>query len=117
TLRGDPSDGLPGVPGIGEKTAAALLRQHGSLAGVVAAADDLRSGTTPTQRRRIHAAPDYLAVAPAVVRVARDAPVPDVRGALPAEPADPDRLLALAERWGLESPLKRLVDACAAVTD
>ncbi len=36
-LRGDPSDGLPGAPGIGEKTAAELLRRHGSLAGVFAA--------------------------------------------------------------------------------
>ncbi len=117
TLRGDPSDGLPGVPGIGEKTAAALLKQHGSLAGVIAAADDLRSGMTPTQRKRIHAARDYLAVAPAVVQVARDAPVPDERGELPSSPADPDTLLELAERWGLESPLKRLVDACAAAAD
>jgi DNA polymerase-1 len=41
-LRGDPSDGLPGAPGIGEKTAADLLRRHGSLAGVLAAADGER---------------------------------------------------------------------------
>ena len=37
-LRGDPSDGLPGVPGVGEKTAATLLAQHGSLEGILAAA-------------------------------------------------------------------------------
>lgn len=37
-LRGDPSDGLPGAPGIGEKTAAQLLRRHGSLDGAIAAA-------------------------------------------------------------------------------
>ena len=41
-LRGDPSDGLPGARGIGAKTAAALLGDHGSLEGVLAAADSLR---------------------------------------------------------------------------
>ena len=41
-LRGDPSDGLPGAKGIGAKTAAALLGEHGSLEGVLAAADELR---------------------------------------------------------------------------
>ncbi|WP_324651011.1 5'-3' exonuclease [Georgenia sp. H159] len=115
TLRGDPSDGLPGVAGIGEKTAATLLAQHGTLAGVVAAAQDTGSSLTPTQRKRILAAHDYLAVAPTVVQVARDAPVADERGELPAAPADPDTLLELAERWGIESPLKRLVDACSEV--
>jgi 5'-3' exonuclease len=43
-LRGDPSDGLPGAPGIGAKTAAELLRQHGSLEGVLAAARAVASG-------------------------------------------------------------------------
>jgi 5'-3' exonuclease len=41
-LRGDPSDGLPGAPGIGAKTATALLERHGSLEGVIAAADQER---------------------------------------------------------------------------
>jgi DNA polymerase-1 len=41
-LRGDPSDGLPGAKGIGAKTAAALLADHGTLEGVLAAADTLR---------------------------------------------------------------------------
>ncbi|MFB7707250.1 5'-3' exonuclease, partial [Streptomyces niveus] len=49
-LRGDPSDGLPGVPGIGEKTAAKLLDAYGDLAGIMAAVDDPRSKLTPSQR-------------------------------------------------------------------
>ncbi|PYG01968.1 5'-3' exonuclease [Georgenia satyanarayanai] len=116
TLRGDPSDGLPGVAGIGEKTAASLLAQHGTLAGIIDAAQDHGSALTATQRKRILAAADYLAVAPTVVQVARDAPVAEDRGNLGDVPADGDTLLELAERWGLESPLKRLVDACAAVS-
>ena len=49
-LRGDPSDGLPGVPGIGEKTAATLLAQHGSLEGILAAAHDPKSKMSKAYR-------------------------------------------------------------------
>jgi 5'-3' exonuclease len=112
-LRGDPSDGLPGVPGVGEKTAAALVHRYGSLEGVLRAAEDHDSALTATQRRRLVDAADYLAVAPAVVAVVRDLPVPPVADALPRTPADPDALVALAERWGLTSSVARLVDALA----
>lgn len=111
TLRGDSSDGLPGVPGIGEKTAVLLVRRYGDLDGVRRAAEEGDPGLTAAQRRRILEARDYLAVAPGVVDVALDAPVPDVAGTLPATPADPERLVALAERWRLGSSLTRLVDA------
>jgi len=110
-LRGDPSDGLPGVPGIGEKTAAALVHRYGSLDGILAARDARDKGLTATQLKRLTESADYLRVAPAVVRVAPDAPVAEVDDRLPATPADPQALVALAERWGLSSSVKRLVDA------
>ncbi len=113
-LRGDPSDGLPGVPGVGEKTAAALVRRYGSLDGVLAARDARDPGLTATQLRRLTEAADYLAVAPTVVRVASDAPVAVVDDRLPVTPADPDALVELADRWGLSSPIGRLVDAMSA---
>ncbi|MFE7613783.1 5'-3' exonuclease [Streptomyces celluloflavus] len=108
-LRGDPSDGLPGVPGIGEKTAAKLLAAYGDLAGIRAAAGDPASKLTPSQRKRLTEAGPYLDVAPTVVRVATDVPVPDAGHALPATPADPERLAALAARWGLGGSLQRLL--------
>ncbi|KSW29386.1 5'-3' exonuclease [Cellulomonas sp. B6] len=110
-LRGDPSDGLPGVPGIGEKTAAALLRRYGTLAGVLAARDAGDRGLTATQRTRLTDAADYLAVAPRVVTVAPDAPVAEVDDRLPQAPAEPDALVGLAERWGVASSVRRVVDA------
>ncbi|MBW1602141.1 5'-3' exonuclease [Streptomyces sp. JJ66] len=110
-LRGDPSDGLPGVPGIGEKTAAKLLAAHGDLPGILAAAEDPRSGITPAQRRRLREAMPYLAVAPTVVRVARDVLLPEADARLPAEPEDAVRLNELAERWGLGSSLDRVLYA------
>jgi 5'-3' exonuclease len=114
-LRGDSSDGLPGVAGIGEKTAAALLRRYGTLDTILAAAEAGDKGLTPAQRRRITEGLAYLAVAPAVVRVAPDAPVAQVDDAVPATPADPERLVALAQQWGLTSSATRLVDALAAL--
>ncbi|MEV0915788.1 5'-3' exonuclease [Streptomyces sp. NPDC049967] len=108
-LRGDPSDGLPGVPGIGEKTAAKLLDAFGDLAGIMAAVDDPAAKLTPSQRKRLDEARDYLAVAPTVVRVAGDVPLPEFAPALPSEPLDPAALEALAEQWGLGGALQRLL--------
>ncbi|WP_218061727.1 5'-3' exonuclease [Planobispora rosea] len=115
-LRGDPSDGLPGVAGIGDKTAATLITRFGSLAELLKAAeeDGAENGLTKGQRAKLAAARDYLAVAPAVVRVAHDAPLPETGPAglvLPAEPRDPEALEALSARYGLGGPLKRLADA------
>lgn len=110
TLRGDASDGLPGVAGVGEKTAASLLRKFGNLAGLQAAAADPASELAPGVRGKVLAAADYLEVAPTVVAVARDLALPDVPRLLPLTPADPERVLELAERYSLDSPLARVID-------
>ncbi|MGW0506184.1 5'-3' exonuclease [Micromonospora sp. NPDC003241] len=112
-LRGDPSDGLPGVAGVGEKTAARLIERYGDIAGILAALDDPASGFAPGLRTKLDAARDYLAVAPKVVRVALDVPLPSLPTELPAAPADPERLVELAERWNLAGSTRRLVDALA----
>ncbi|MCX4750210.1 flap endonuclease [Kitasatospora sp. NBC_01287] len=113
-LRGDPSDGLPGVKGIGEKTAAQLIREYGDLAGIRAAAADPLSKLTPARRKNILEGAAYLDVAPTVVRVATDIALPDFDPALPREPLDPMTLEDLAERWGLGTSLTRLLDTLAA---
>jgi 5'-3' exonuclease len=109
-LRGDPSDGLPGVPGVGEKTAATVVSRFGSWAELLGAVDD-RADTRLAAgvRTKLAAAHAYLAVVEPVVRVATDADVQLSRtDRLPAEPADPDRLDELAERWGLGGAIDRL---------
>ncbi len=109
TLRGDPSDGLPGVAGVGEKTAASLLVQFGDLAGIQRAAADPTSEMAKGPRARVLAAADYLGVAPEVVRVRRDLELPPVDAArLPASPADPDGLARLSQRWGIAGPVRRV---------
>lgn len=113
-LRGDPSDGLPGVKGVGEKTAASLLQQYGSLDAVRAAALDESTSMAKGMRIKLAAAADYLDAALPVVRVATDADVNLSRSdVLPAAPADPEQLTALAQRWGLERPVSALVAALA----
>lgn len=130
-LRGDPSDGLPGVAGIGEKTAATLLRRHGDLLGILEAAASGGGGggggggeasVTPAQRRRLAEAADYLDVAPRVVRVLRHGEVvepfgDDGEGVDAASVAEPRRgrvdetaLATAAGRWGARSPAERLLE-------
>jgi 5'-3' exonuclease len=112
-LRGDPSDGLPGVAGIGEKTAAALVRRFGSIEAITAAAQLGDDGFPAGAAGRIRASADYLAVAPAAVRGRTDVPLPDFRDELPAEPRDPQRLEQLASTLGIESAVTRMRNALA----
>lgn len=109
TLRGDSSDGLPGVAGIGEKTAASLLRTFGDLAGVRAAAADPASSMSPRLRAAIRDAAEYLDRAPAVVRVVRDLPVPPAPSGPPR--ADLELLEAIGTEFALTGPVGRIRQA------
>lgn len=113
-LRGDPSDGLPGVPGVGDKTAATLIGRFGSIEGLIEALDARSTGLAPGVRTKLANARDYLLVAPKVVRVALDAPVtvePAGDGRLPSEPVDPQALSDLVRAHGIGGPVNRLVQA------
>jgi 5'-3' exonuclease len=114
-LRGDPSDGLPGVLGVGEKTAAKLITRFGSLEGLL----DAATAGDPLVPLRVRTAlaedAAYVAAAPLVVRVAKDAPVRlDRDDAVPAQPRDLNRVKELRERWNLSGPVDRLLQALSA---
>jgi 5'-3' exonuclease len=104
-LRGDPSDGLPGVAGVGEKTAVALVTEHPDLDALVAAA---RAGRlTPRLNAALTASADYLA---AMRKVAAVATGIDYRISDP-HPPDRDRLAALGDAYAIEGPVQRLLAA------
>lgn len=99
TLRGDPSDGLPGVKGVGEKTALQLVRSYASLDALYA---DLLS-QPPGLARKLSDARDYVRLMREVVPVRRDVPLRRAAGA-----RDDAALDAIAEKWNLEAPLRRI---------
>ena len=110
TMRGDASDGLPGVKGVGEKSAATLLQAHGDLRGIREAAEGgLLSAAASA---RFAAASDYLDVAPTVVEVVRDLDVVAPGTPLRAlDPSQADAATALAEKWNLGTSMTRALAA------
>jgi 5'-3' exonuclease len=111
-MRGDPSDGLPGVQGVGDKTAASLLQQYGDLDGIIAAAGDPSTKMASGLRGKLLAADDYLKVAPTVVAVARDLDL--VRDGFEIEPLIPESLAlvtALQNKWNLGGSVTRVLPA------
>ncbi|HVD16964.1 MAG TPA: 5'-3' exonuclease [Actinomycetota bacterium] len=99
-LRGDPSDGLPGLPGVGSKTAARLVNEYSDLDELLAAGDRL----PPRVAAALADNGPYLAAMRKVVPVASDA----AWTATAAHPPDRDALAALAERHALDGPVERL---------
>ncbi|MCT2583629.1 5'-3' exonuclease [Actinophytocola gossypii] len=114
-LRGDPSDGLPGVAGVGEKTAAKLITRFGSLEGLLAAAAADDKLVPLRVKTALADAAEYVAAAPRVVRVALDADVTiDRDDAVPVEARDLDRVRMLQEKWDLGASVDRLLAALPA---
>ena len=109
-MRGDASDGLPGVPGIGEKTAASLLAGYGDLDGIEAAANDPTSDLRPRIRQSLLDSRDYLKAARTVVAVRED--VASVDAVVPLAPLTTDvadAFTAFGATWGLGGVPARVI--------
>ena len=110
-LRGDPSDGLPGVAGIGEKTAARLVADYGNLEGILGAATAGR--LSPIITNRIAEAIDYLGAAGEVVAVRRDVELGRLDLTIPTAPADPEAFERLVAELNLGGAADRILAALA----
>jgi len=110
-FRGDPSDGLPGVKGIGEKGAAVIANNFATVEDALAAAHEAHVSLPPALAKKIIAGADYLSIAPKLVRVARDAPLPKVDLSMPKAPADLSKLYQIKDQYGLGASIDRLIAA------
>ena len=110
-MRGDTSDGIPGVPGIGEKTAATLLKEFGDLDGILEAARQPFSSIKPRARQSLLDSEEYIHVARQVVTVSSDACPTDVLVREPLSQDQKDALSAFGEQWGLGSVPTRVIEA------
>ena len=107
-LRGDPSDGLPGAKGIGEKTAADLLRRHGSLEGAL----ERWTAESPRVRTALRDQADELRTFKDIATL-RHVDLPRPRDA----PLDTDRAAAAARELGMEQLAKRLEGLAAGIRE
>jgi 5'-3' exonuclease len=110
-FRGDPSDGLPGVKGIGEKGAALIASHFATVDEVVAAAESEDRALTPNLIKKIIAGKDYLRIAPTLVLCARDVSLPVVDLALPQKPSDLSHIYQLQKDYGLGASIDRMIAA------
>ncbi len=110
-FRGDPSDGLPGVRGIGEKGAALIARNFSSSAAAIEGAHSGHESLPPALAKKIIAGLDYLTVAPAVVFLARHVALPRIDLSIPGAPKDLSSIYQFKERYGLGASVDRLISA------
>ena len=111
TFRGDASDGLPGVKGIGEKGAALIASHFGTIDEALTAARESDDRLPAALARKIVAGEAYLSIAPTVVNCARNVPLPQIELAVPSAPSDLSRIYELKERYSLGASVDRLITA------
>jgi len=110
-FRGDPSDGLPGVKGIGEKGAALIANQFATVQDVVQAAKNNHDSLSPNLIKKIMEGQEYLKIAPTVVQCARDVSLPNINLDLPQKPSDLSNIYSLQKQHGLGASIDRMIAA------
>ena len=110
-IRGDSSDGLPGIRGIGEKGAAAIAKQFKNLSEVMRAAESGDERLTPNLRKKLLESADYALIAPKLVSCALDVAIPEMKIDLPSKPNSFEKILALKDEYGLGASLDRIISA------
>ena len=110
-FRGDPSDGLPGVKGIGEKGAALIANNFADVDEAQRGARDAHPSLKPALAKKIIEGADYLKIAPTLVNCARDVALPSLDISMPTKPADLSKIYEIKERYGLGASVDRLISA------
>ena len=111
TFRGDPSDGLPGVRGIGEKGAALIANNFASVDEALSGAKAGHELLSASLAKKIIEGADYLRIAPTLVNCARNVAIPKMEIAMPSKPADLSDIYAIKDEYGLGASVDRLISA------
>jgi 5'-3' exonuclease len=110
-FRGDPSDGLPGVKGIGEKGAALIANNFSTVDAAIDGAKNAHEALSPSLAKKIIDGIDYLRIAPTLVNCARDVSLPSMSLDMPKKPEDLSAIYAMKEEYGLGASVDRLIAA------
>jgi 5'-3' exonuclease len=110
-IRGDASDGLPGIRGIGEKGAAIIAKQFNNLEEVMKAAKNNDERLTPNLRKKLLESEEYAIIAPKLVHCALDVPLPKLKIDLPRRPDNLDEIYQYQKDYGLGASVDRLIAA------
>lgn len=110
-FRGDPSDGLPGVRGIGEKGAALIANHFADVDQALQGAHDAHPALPPALAKKIIAGADYLKIAPTLVHCAKDVALPTLDIAIPKAPQDLSKIYEMKDQYGLGASVDRLISA------
>ena len=110
-FRGDPSDGLPGVKGIGEKGAALIANNFASVDEAIAGAQSGHSSLNASLAKKIIDGAEYLKIAPTLVNCATDVALPKIDITMPKSPKDLSKIYTLKEEYGLGASVDRLISA------
>lgn len=111
TFRGDPSDGLPGVRGIGEKGAGKIAQHFATAAEALAGAESGHPALSPLLAKRILEGREYLDFAPTLVACVTDLALPQVSLEMPKRPKDMDLIREMQVRYGLGTSIDKLIAA------
>ena len=110
-IRGDASDGLPGIKGIGEKGAASIAKQFTNLHEVMKAASNDDERLTANIRKKLLENAEYARIAPKLVGCATDVSIPEMKIDLPNKPLDTQKIQDIKEEFGLGTSVDRIMNA------
>ena len=110
-IRGDASDGLPGIKGIGEKGAASIARQFTNLDEVMKAAINDDERLTTNIRKKLLESSEYAKIAPKLVGCATDVSIPEIKIDLPNKPLNTQKIQNMKEEFGLGTSVDRIMNA------
>jgi len=110
-FRGDPSDGLPGVRGIGEKGAALIANNFASVDEALTGAKAGHEVLSASLAKKIIEGTEYLKIAPILVNCARDVAIPKMEISMPKKPNDLSEIYAIKDEYGLGASVDRLIAA------